>query len=146
MIKQTKRSRSLLCDKDELMRLWYLKSRVASGLEALREVLPQFTEKDLVVAKRQNKQGAWRSEPWTNRDFNAYAIILAPYTSQLKYTHLTQSAHAVVGLRKHGVGAHPEGGSLVLDGRTRTFCRSVGHHRRRGAYRSLVLGRGQVLR
>ena len=121
VIKQTKWYKSLVCDKDDLRRLSYIKSRVASGLEALHEVLPQFTEKDLVVAQRQNKQGAWKSELWTNRDFDAYEIILAPYSSQLKDTHLTQSAHAVVGLPKHGVGAHPSGGSLALDGRSRMF-------------------------
>ena len=121
VIKQAKWSKSLVCDRDDLMRINYIKSRVASGLEALHEVLPQFTEKDLVVAQRQNKQGAWKSELWTNRDFDAYEIILAPYSSQLKDTHLTQSAHAVVGLPKHGVGAHPSGGSLALDGRSRMF-------------------------
>lgn len=121
VIKQAKWSKSLVCDKDDLMRLSYIKSRVAAGLEALHEVLPQFTEKDFVVAQRQNKQGAWKSELWTNRDFKAYEIILAPYSSQLKDTHLTHSAHAVVGLPKHGVGAHPHGGSLALDGRTRMF-------------------------
>ena len=84
VIKQIKRPKPLLCDKDELTRLWYLKSRVASALEALHEVLPQFTEQDLVIAHRQNKQGAWRPELWTHRDFDAYEIILAPSTSQLK--------------------------------------------------------------
>ena len=48
-----------------------------------------------MVAQRQNKHGVWKMELWAHRDFEPYAIQLAPFTSQLKETHLTQSANAM---------------------------------------------------
>ena len=90
------------------MRLWYLRSRIGVGLEALAKIIPKFTEKDLVLAQRKSDKGVWRSELWSNRDFEANELILAPLSSQLKETHLMAAAHAVVGVPKHGRGAHPE--------------------------------------
>ena len=103
------------------MRLWYLRSRIGVGLEALAEIIPKFTEKDLVVAQRKNDKGVWRSELWSSRDFEANELLLAPLSSQLKETHLMAAAHAVVGVPKHGRGAHPENQSLALYGRARTL-------------------------
>ena len=37
---------------------------------------------------------------WTKRDFEPYEIILSHYSSQIKDTHLTGSAHAGVTLPK----------------------------------------------
>ena len=59
--------------------MWYLKGRAAAGLEDLHEVLPQYSEKDFVIAQRMNAQGVWKSELWTNRDFEANEILLAPF-------------------------------------------------------------------
>ena len=39
---------------------------------------------------------------------------------------MTNVAHALVGVPQHGPGAHPEGGSIALDGRTRTSIAQAG--------------------
>ena len=65
-------------------------------------------------------------EVWTKRDFEPYEIILAPYSSQIKDTHLTGSAHAGVALPKNGRGAHPDNSSLALDGRLRNLIAKEG--------------------
>ena len=56
---------------------------------------------------------------YTNRDFEPFEILVAPYSSQIKDTHLTAAAHANITLPKVGRGAQPEGHSLALDGRCR---------------------------
>ena len=84
---------------------------------ALQESLPQFTEKDLIVVHRKNDKGSWKDEVWTARDFEALELQLGPCASQLKDSHLTAASHVVLGLPKHGRGAHPEGQALNLDGR-----------------------------
>ena len=62
-------------------------------------------------------RGIWKDELWTQRDFTTMGIMLAPYSSQLKDTHLMASNHAVVNLPNHGRGAYPENQCLALDGR-----------------------------
>jgi hypothetical protein len=119
-------SKALLGDNDQLTRTWYLKSRIGVGMEALSESLPSYSEKDLVVAHRKNDKGVWRGEVWTKRDFEPLELLLAPYSSQLKDTHLMATAHAVVSIPKNGRGAHPENQSLALDGRTRTLVAQKG--------------------
>ena len=69
---------------------------------------------------RKNDKGIWKEELWTKRDFAPCEIQFGPCSSQLKDTHLMASAHAIVGLPKHGRGAHPENQALALDGRGRT--------------------------
>ena len=68
----------------------------------------------------QDEAGAWKCELWTKRAFGPNELAFAPLSSQLKDTHLTIAAHIPVGLPRHGAGAHPDGGSLALDGRSRT--------------------------
>ena len=68
----------------------------------------------------------WKSELWTNRDFEAFEILLAPFSSQLKESHLVATAHAIVGLPTPGPRAHPQNGSLALDGRTMTTIAAKG--------------------
>ena len=116
----------LQCDNDILTKNMFLRGRIASGLQALLESLPKFSEKDFVVAHRKNDKGIFKTEIWTKRDFEPLEIMLAPWSSQLKDSHLMVSAHAVVTLPKHGRGAHPENGSLALDGRTRNLMASAG--------------------
>ena len=78
------------------------------------------------MACRRNEQGVWKGEVWAKRDFEPFEILLAPHTSQLKDTHVTGHANAVVTLPRHGRGAHPDGGSLALDGRCRNLLASEG--------------------
>ena len=90
-------------------------------MQALSEVLPKYSEKDFVIVYRKNKQGMFKSEIWTKRDFEPLEIMLAPYSSQIKDSHLTTSAHAPLTLPKTGRGCHPEDQSLALDGRCRNL-------------------------
>ena len=73
------------------------------------------------MVNRKSDKGVWRSELWTKRAFEPFEIQLGPWSSQLKDTHLMASAHAVVGLPKHGRGAHPDNLSLAFDGRGRNL-------------------------
>ena len=75
---------------------------------------------------RADQKGNWKSELWTLRNFEANEILLTPYSSQLKDTHLMASAHVAVGLPKAGRGAHPENGSLALDGRGKVLLAPAG--------------------
>ena len=109
-----------------LNRCFWLRSRIGVVLDALYESLPQYTEEDLLICHRQNSKGTWRAEVWTNRAFAANELALAPFSSQVKDTHLTAAANAVVGLPVHGRGKHPDGWSLALDGRTRTSIAKAG--------------------
>ena len=113
--------KDLLADKDKCSKTFYLKARVAVSLQSLAEVLPTYTDKDFVVVERKSDKGVWRSEVWTKRAFEPLEIQLGPWSSQLKDTHLMASAHVVVGLPKHGRGAHPENSSLAFDGRGRNL-------------------------
>ena len=125
-VKKENSWKSLLSDSESLTRAWYLRSRIGSGMQALWESLPTWSDKDLVVAHRKNEKGIWRDELWTARDFDANELLLAPFTSQLKDTHLMASGHAVVDIPKHGRGAHPDGQSMALDGRTRNLIAKKG--------------------
>ena len=109
--------RSLVADCDKNAKLMHLKARIGMSLEALTEALPMFTDKDLVVVHRRSEKGLWKDEVWTNGAFQRLELQLGPFSSQLKDTHLMVSGHAVVGLPKHGRGAHPDHQSLALDGR-----------------------------
>ena len=84
-------------------------------------LVPKYSDKDLFVVNRRGEKGTWKSELWTKRDFEPLEIQLAPFSSQLKETHLMASAHAVVTIPKHGRGSHPANLSLALDGRTRNL-------------------------
>jgi hypothetical protein len=103
-----------------LNQTFWLKGRIAQGLEALHKSLPTYGEKDLVVVHRQNEKGAWKDEVWTAREFAAEDLVFGPFSSQLKTSHLTDLKHAVVGLPKYGPGKHPTNDCLALDGRSRT--------------------------
>ena len=52
----------LLSDQDKLNKTFWLKSKIGICLESLKETLPVYSEKDLVVCHRQNEKGAWKSE------------------------------------------------------------------------------------
>ena len=103
-----------------------MKGRIFTGLQVMSEVLPRWTLKDFVVVHRRTEKGVWKGEVWTKRDFEAYEILLAPHSSQLKDTHLTGSAHAGVALPLNGRGAHPDRTSLALDGRLRNLMAKEG--------------------
>ena len=111
----------LLGDADTLCQAFWLKSKVGLLLETLHEYLPTYSEKDLVVAHRKlEESGAFTTEVWTRRDFAANEILLAPFSSQLKDTHITKAANATLGIPKHGRGSCPGFENLALDGRTRS--------------------------
>ena len=118
--------KSLQADGDVLTKSMYLKGRIATGMQALLEALPHYSDKDLVVVHRKTDKGIWRDELWTRRDFQALELQLAPVSSQIKDSHLMASGHAVVSLPKHGRGAHPENLTLALDGRSRNLMAAKG--------------------
>ena len=62
----------------------------------------------------------WITEVWTLRDFKPKEIRIAPVTTQMKESHLTSGNSSQVGLPSHGVGKHPAGSSIALDGRGRS--------------------------
>ena len=119
-VKSEPHFKNLMSDSDNLSLVWYLKSRIGVGMQALSESLPKFSDKDFLVVHRKSDKGLWKDELWTKRDFEPLEIQLGPFSSQLKDTHLMASAHAVVGLPKHGRGAHPEHLCVALDGRGKT--------------------------
>ena len=116
--------KDLLADWDPLAKIMHLKGRVATGLNALQDLLPKYLDKDFLIVNRKNNKGMWKTEVWTKRNFEALEIQFAPCSSQLKETHLMATAHAVVTLPKHGRGAHPHNSSLALDGRSRNMLAS----------------------
>ena len=63
---------ALLADADVLTQTMYLRGRIATGLQALSEVLPKFSDKDFVVVQRKNIRGLWKSEIHTKRDFEPH--------------------------------------------------------------------------
>ena len=93
---------SLLADEDNLTKNMYLRGRIATGLQALSEVLPKWTLKDFVVVHRRNQKGLWKGDAYTKRDFEPLDIIMAPRSSQIKDSHLIHNAHAVVTLPRSG--------------------------------------------
>ena len=111
--------KNLEADSEVLAKIMHLKGRVATGLRALIDLLPEYSSKDFLVVNRKNDKGLWKTELWTARNFEPLAIQLAPCSSQLKETHLMPGANAVVTLPKHGRGAHPQNASFALDGRSR---------------------------
>ena len=92
----------------------------------MTELLPIYNEKDFKIIQRKDEKGNTRSELWTMRDFDKNEIMLAPCTSQLKNTHITGHAHAMVNIPKHGRGSQVDGLAMVLDGRTRTIVSKKG--------------------
>ena len=124
-VKFEEKWKQLLCDNDKLVKSQYLRARIFTILEALNDVLPVYSEKELIVVNRKNEKGVWTSELHTLKDFGALEIQLAPYSSQLKDSHLMASGNAGLTLPKHGRGAH-DGTGMGLDGRCRTKMASKG--------------------
>ncbi len=108
--------------------LFWFKGRVAVCLEALNEVVPSYTSKDLALFHRQTAKGGWKDELWTLRDFAAQELVFAPLTPQLRETGLANhAANALLGIPKHGLGRHPENQALSLDGRARVQLAGAGN-------------------
>ena len=118
--------RSLISDEDELTKTFLLKSRIGACLDVLSYLVAPLSEDDFQIISRRNSKGAWSNEVWTLRDFKAKEIQILPVTSQLKGSHLTSGASALVGLPTHGAGKHPSGSSVALDGRGRSFLHRAG--------------------
>ena len=78
------------------------------------------------MVNRKTQKGLWKTELWTKRDFEPLEIQLAPYSSQIKDTHLVATAHVMVTIPKHGRATHPTNGPLALDGRSRNLIASNG--------------------
>ena len=116
-VKVESKFRELLTDNEKTLKEQFLRARVFLVLEALLEELPCYTDKDFLIVNRKNDKGVWNTEIHTKRDFGALEIQLAPVSSQLKSTHLTQGSNASVTLPKHGRGAHHDNQALALDGR-----------------------------
>ena len=139
--------KSLLADGDDLNKCLWLRGSIATGLKALFEIMPKYSEKDFIMVNRKTDKGLWKSELWTKRGFEPLEIQLAPVSSQIKDTHLMATAHAVVTTPKHGPGAHPTNGSLALDGRSRNLIARSGvvdkeeHH---GSLFWVITGTGET--
>lgn len=118
--------KNLVAEADKLTTTTNLKARIMVAMEALGETLPKFTSDDLVVLHRKNDKGVPKAEVWTNRAFEPFELLLAPFSTQIKDTHLTAASHALLGLPKHGRGAHPEQQTLALDGRGRNLMAKKG--------------------
>ena len=108
-----------MADEDDVVRVWALKGKVAMGLWILYQNLPKFTPKDLVVCHRQNSKGAWKTEVWANRDFQAGELIIGGISTDLRDRMRAYSAAVLIGLPQQGPSRHPEGKNLALDGRNR---------------------------
>ena len=106
---------------DHLCKAMYLKGRISMVLQQLADVVPVYSEKDLIVAHRFDSKGIQSEEVWTARDFGPHELLFAPHSSQVKDTHITHSHNAVVGFPKLGRGAHPDKKvlALAIDGRSR---------------------------
>ena len=95
-------------------------------LDSLAAVVGHYTAEDLMVASRRSSKGVWITEVWTLRDFKPKEIRIAPVTTQMKESHLTSGSSSPVGLPSHGVGKHPSGSSIALDGRGRSSMHPAG--------------------
>ena len=116
-VKIEQKFKDLLADNEKSAKDVFMRSRVFVIMEALLETLPTYKDADFHIVNRRHEKGTWITEIYTKRDFEALEILLAPFSSQLKNTHLTHGANAVVALPKHGRGSHHDNGTLALDGR-----------------------------
>ena len=119
VVVEKKWTKLLSTSKDKVINNWFVRARVGVLLETLADMVPTYTEKDLVVCHRQNASGAWKCELWTNRDFETHELVFAPLTSQLKETHLSFHNNCSIALPRHGPGAPRDNLQLALDGRGR---------------------------
>ena len=121
-------AKDLVADADDLSKNMWIRGRISVGMQAMYDVLPKYKDSDFLVVHRRNQdlKGQWQCEVWTKKDFEPMEIMIAPFSSQLKDTHLMASAHAVVTLPKNGRGAHPANGTLALDGRMRNAMAPAG--------------------
>jgi hypothetical protein len=125
-VKREPAFKDLVADHEKAIKVLYLRARIVLSLQALYESMPTYGDKDLVVVHRKTDKGVWRGELWTNRAFEKLELQLGPWATQLKETHLMACGHAVVGLPRHGRGAHPENQGLALDGRGRSMMAAKG--------------------
>ena len=132
--------KSLLAGGDDLNKCLWHRGSMATGRQALLEIMPKYSEKDFIMVSRKTDKGLWKSELWAKRDFEPLETQLAPFPSQIKDTHLMATAHAVVTIPKHGRGAHPTQGSLALDGRSRSMLARSGAADKDEHHGSLFLG------
>ena len=106
-------------DQDDVARIWALKGKVSMGLWNLYESLPKFTPNDLVVCHRQNIKGAWKTEVWTNRDFQPRELMIGAISTDLRDRMWSQSASVIIGIPQQGPSRHPEGKNMAIDGRNK---------------------------
>ena len=118
-VRVEKKWTKFLAEDGPLVQNYFLRARIGMLLQVLWENLPKPTEKDLVVAHRMNANGAWVCELWTNRAIKARELCFAPYTPNLKDSHVQTKHSAPITLPLHGPGAHPDGPNsyLSLQGR-----------------------------
>ena len=115
--------KKLLADDDDLIKAFKLKSRIGVGLQAMWDTLEGHGVEDLdLVNRRDPAKGTWTTEVWTKKPFPAHTLVLVPYSSSVKDTHLTAQHHAPVGMPATGRGKNHSapGVSMSLDGRCRT--------------------------
>ena len=132
----------LLAHDDDLNRRSWGYGRIHVILHSLYETLPTYSNKEIMVLSRANSKGAWASEVWTLKEFEAGEIIFAPLSSQVKESHISQQGHALVTFPGHGHGCLPDNRtSVVLDGRSRMTLRekdTCDEHEKRGTLFFLV--------
>ena len=68
----------LLVHDDDLNRRSWGYGRIHVILHSLYETLPTYSNKEIMVLTRANSKGAWATEVWTLKDFEAGEIIFAP--------------------------------------------------------------------
>ena len=115
-----------LCDDESsLQRVAYMKGKVLVAMAALKEALPKFTSKDLVVCHRVKAKGPPSTEVWTARSFQAFELALSPVTTEIKEALWTKNSSSVfLGVPQAGPGRHPDGRMMALDGRGRSIMAS----------------------
>ena len=73
-----KKWEGLLAHDDDLNRKSWGYGRIHVILHSLYETLPTYSNKEIMVLTRANSKGAWATEVWALKDFEAGEIIFAP--------------------------------------------------------------------
>ena len=85
--------------------------------EEVRTSIGILTSDDLEVVHRRNKAGVARTEVWTKKMFEAGALVIAPWTTEIKDRLWTTGLSTHLDLPREAVPGHR---MLALDGRGRS--------------------------
>ena len=73
-----RKRKALLADGDPRSRACPRGGHISNSLQALIQALPAYSNHDFVIANRKTAKGLWRSELYTNRDFEPQDILFGP--------------------------------------------------------------------